>query len=265
MQEQKHIIASFDGLGIHGTYTPSKGNSFAQVLLVHGITSERDESGFYSRMAKAFSDSGIESFRFEYRSHGESTLLSEEMTLCGIVSDIKASFEFMKSKSQQEKLARFAVGTSFGGGLTAFWADNNKDAINGLFLCAPVIDYEDDIRRNTDNWRNQLLKGEQVLYAGAMTFGRGLMNEMPYINGKRALMHPVVPVHIFHGDKDNDVPLESSLAVEGNAGKVYVHKIAGVGHGFGAPGDDDFETEQTAANHDAIYASMIKIMKDIAA
>src|SRR5258705_8342965 len=109
--ERKIRFRSFDGTSLDGTYadTEKKGNDLA--ILVHGITSSRDEFGLFSGLAEHLSTVGVSSFRFDYRCHGKSDLPMESMTLSGIVNDIEAAAQCASSQAQPKRM--HAVGMSF--------------------------------------------------------------------------------------------------------------------------------------------------------
>ena len=179
-----------------------------------------------------------------------------QFSLSGIVNDIDAAFQHMNNLIGQE-IPKYVLATSFGGGLSAYWAARNSNSIKLLFLCCPVINYEDDLLRNIGPWKDALAKGDS-LYYGEIKIERPLINELPYINGIQTLSNPPFKVIIFHGDNDNDVPISSSEAFP----KCDLIVIKGAGHGFGVPGDDDLTSPRTKANHRFIYSKIKKAMED---
>ena len=80
-KESSQSFTSYDGLVLHGTLTMPESAPRSAALLVHGITSDRNELGFYERMSHVLAINGIASFRFEYRCHGENGLSMAQMSL----------------------------------------------------------------------------------------------------------------------------------------------------------------------------------------
>ena len=74
---------SFDGSSLEGTYTSGATGNNDIAILIHGITSSRDEFGLFSGLSVHLAEKGIPSFRFDYRCHGASKLPMETMTLAG--------------------------------------------------------------------------------------------------------------------------------------------------------------------------------------
>lgn len=268
MKTESVEFTSYDGMPLYGTLEKASNNERGAVLFVHGITSSRDELGFHSDYAKYLGEHGITSLRFDYRYHGinESTL--EQLSLCGIVNDIDAAFSALKKKTDDGVNAFFVVGTSFGGGLAAFWAERIAvGQIKKVILNAPVIDYEDDVLGRNHLLDNGILaskaasdlKNNGFIDSSDIHFGRGLINELKYVNGINAIRQLGKQVVIFHGRDDDDVPLASTMKYKVAATKVKI--IDGVGHGFGVEEDEDLNFPETKAIHRRIYEEALDIIE----
>src|SRR5436309_10099885 len=114
LPDQDTEFRSFDGLRLAGTLTfPSSASSSATVL-VHGGGVTRDEGGFFSRLAAGLRQAGIASLRFDLRGHGSSEGRQEDLTLAGIMNDIRAAVAHVRDLMGNGPVN--LVGTSFGGG-----------------------------------------------------------------------------------------------------------------------------------------------------
>jgi pimeloyl-ACP methyl ester carboxylesterase len=257
---------SYDGYSLEGTFLHAE-HEKAAVLFVHGITSSRDELGFHSDYAAFLAVNGISSFRFDLRYHGVNETLLTELTLSGIVNDIDAAFNSLKGQIGENTNAFFIIGTSFGGGLSAYWAEfNHKGSIKKVILNAPVLDYENDVLdRNglltggvlSPKAKQQLMK-KKFVDSSDIHFGRGLINELRYINGIRSVKHLGDKVVIFHGREDEDVPLAMSKKYKSKKNRLII--IDNVGHGFGVEDDEELDFPETKAIHGQIYATALKLM-----
>ena len=254
MSEKKINFQSYDGYGLEGTLIEAE-NEKAALLFVHGITSSRDEMGFHSDYAEYLGANGISSLRFDYRYHGVNETDLTKLSLCGILNDIEAAFNALKNSISPNTKSFFIVGTSFGGGLSAFWVDfYGKKEIKKLILNAPVINYEDDVLIRNGLLKKGLLSRKaqkQLIEKGYVNssdihFGRGLINELKYINGIKAVERLAGKVVIFHGDEDEDVPLDSSKKYKTKETALKI--INGVGHGFGIDIDEDLTHPDTKKN-----------------
>ena len=250
MEEKILRFKSYDGYELEGTFEKADKEK-AGLLFIHGITSSRDELGFHSDYAKYLCENGITTLRFDYRYHGVNEAKLENLSLCGILNDIDAAFTVLKNHVSDKTKSFFIVGTSFGGGLSAFWVDfNRKLEINKVILNAPVINYENDVLERNGLINNGLLsekaqkqlKNNGFVSSSDIHFGRGLINELKYINGINAIQNLGNKVVIFHGDEDEDVPISSTLKYKSSSTGLVI--IKGVGHGFGVEHDEDLNFSQ---------------------
>lgn len=267
MTEKKIKFQSYDGYKLEGTFVQAE-NAKGALLFVHGIMSSRDELGFHSDYAKFLGENGISSLRFDYRYHGIYETDLNDLTLYGIVNDIDAAFAALKNAVGTDVKSFFIVGTSFGGGLSTFWVDlNNINEIKKIILNAPVINYENDVLERNDLVKNGFLSEKaqkQLAKKGFVNssdihFGRGLINELRYVNGIQAVKKLGDKIVIFHGDDDEDVPLTSSQKYKSDKTELYI--IKGVGHGFGVEDDEDLDFPETKQIHKDIYRQALKIIE----
>lgn len=266
MREQIVNFRSYDGCNLEGTLVRAE-NESAALLFVHGITSSRDELGFHSDFAAFLGRSGVSSLRFDFRFHGKYESSLEDLTLCGIINDIDAAYEALCSHVIPATKRFFLVATSFGAGLSAYWASQaSVPQLKKIILNAPVIDYEDDVLRRNGLIDDGVLASKAVkkldqrgyVRSSDIRFGRALINELKYINGIAAIKQLKNRIEIFHGDQDEDVPISSSKKFKARETKLHV--IKGVGHGFGVEGDEDLDYPETKQIHKTIYKKSLRII-----
>jgi uncharacterized protein len=257
--ESKHRFISYDGTELEGTLMSSQSTRDTLVLMVHGITSSRDEFGLFSGLASKLAQESVPSFRFDYRCHGISTIPMEQMTLAGVVSDIEAAANC--SMGLTNKRSVFVVGMSFGGGLSAFWAAGTSRPVRGIVMFAPVIDYEEDILGKDavadgviakQPYRDEL-EDKGFVEVEGVRYGRALLNEMPYINGIEGIKRANCDLLIMHGDSDSVVPYDSSERFAKLNSRCQLVNIAGTDHGFGVDGDEDLTWPETKAKHHEVF------------
>lgn len=270
MKETSIKFKSYDGYELNGTLIKAEKEK-AALIFVHGITSSRDELGFHSDYAQFLSENGITTMRFDYRYHGgknDGNTKLENLSLCGIVNDIDAAFTALKNNVSNKTKTFFIVGTSFGGGLSAFWADtNNKTEIKKIILNAPVLNYENDVLERNGLVENgslsekaqKHLKKKGFVNSSDIHFGRGLINELKYVNGINALQNLGGKVVIFHGNDDEDVPLTSSKKYKSKETQLEI--VPKVGHGFGVEDDEDLDFPETKEIHRGIYKKALAIIE----
>lgn len=257
--ESKHQFFSYDDTELEGTLTPCQSTHDTLVLMVHGITSSRDEFGLFSGLAAKLAQEGFPSFRFDYRCHGISSTPMEQMTLAGIVNDIEAAANC--SMNITKKTNVLVVGMSFGGGLSAYWAVCTSRSVHGIVMFAPVIDYEEDILGKdtvadgviTKQPYKDELEAKGFVEVEGFHYGRALLNEIPYINGIEGIKRASCDLLIVHGDADSVVPYDSSERFAKLNNRCQLVNIAGTDHGFGVAGDEDLTWPETKAKHNEVF------------
>lgn len=258
--ERNLEFSSYDGTSLEGTYASGDPDCKAVAVMVHGITSSRDEFGLFSGLASYLSKQGIPSFRFDYRCHGKSKRPIEELTLAGIVHDIEAAAAI--ALAQASATALHIVGMSFGGGLCAFWAGTTQTRVLSATLLAPVIDYEEDVLgqhgalvdgRLIEKAASSLRRKGHLKMDG-VRYGSALVNELRFISGIEGLRRLECPAVIIHGDADSVVPYSSSERAAREHERCELVNIPGTDHGFGVPDDEDLSSPETKAKHQEVFA-----------
>jgi pimeloyl-ACP methyl ester carboxylesterase len=257
--EKRHRFRSYDGTTLEGTLAVRTGARDSVALLVHGITSSRDEFGLFSGFAEHLLGDGIPSFRFDYRCHGVNKQPLHSLTLSGIVNDIEAAAVCALAQTRASRI--HIIGMSFGGGLSAFWAATTNNNVSCVVMLAPVIDYEEDILGQHGLLSNgklkegpqRRLKKKGFLETDGIRYGPALLNELRYISGIEGIQRLKCKSLIVHGDADSVVPYESSVRFSKlNPGCKLVN-IPGTDHGFGVGDDEDLSSPETKAKHQEVF------------
>jgi uncharacterized protein len=238
--QKKIKFASRDGLALKGTLAIPTGDIVGIMLMVHGITSDRSEWGIFDLVAQEVAKEGIASLRFDYRGHGSSSLDSNMISLSGILSDTIAAWEELESsvESSGDRLKRFTLGSSYGGGLS-YAAASRIGCIDHAFLMAPVFDYLTDLENCAPNWLSELKRKDHLRY-NDLKLGRPLANEAMYFD---PLAGPAVPATIFHGTLDADVLIDLSRDVVATHKHLKLMPFEGAGHVLNVPDDYDLEDD----------------------
>jgi acyl carrier protein len=246
-------FTSFDGLPLAGTLEAPGNAVRGRALLIHGMTANREEWGFFTQLGRRFGEIGVASLRIDYRCHGEAAALpTTDLSLAGIANDVDAAYAALLGAVPGERLPTFFVATSFGGGVAAFWAKRRPGKVRVLFLCYPVLDYLADFDKTCGNWRDELRQTGVFTYV-SRKLSRAIANEAPYFDGLDTLAEP--PMH--HGDSDNDVPVQKSRHYAGLSKKVTLVEVPGADHGFVVPGDMDVKDARSQQNFEFVYARLL--------
>jgi pimeloyl-ACP methyl ester carboxylesterase len=250
---------SYDGTYLDGTFMDGAADAEALVLMVHGITSNRDEFGLFGGLAELLASHGIPSLRFDYRCHGAAMRPMESMTLAGVLNDIEAAAAAGLARSGRRRV--HVVGMSFGGGLSALWASRTRQDVASVVMFAPVIDYEEDILGQHGGLSGQTvsddvataLREDGYVEMDGVRYGAALINELPHLSAAAGLRLLKCDSLILHGDADSVVPFESSARFAKTNDRCRLITIEGTDHGFGEPDDEDLSTAKTKAHHRRVF------------
>ena len=244
---------SLDGIRLRGTLVIPSEKSANATVLVHGGGVTRDEGGFYTRLAAGLAEAGISSLRFDIRGHGESEGRQEDLTISGILNDIRSAIETIGSEAGSRRAN--LIGASFGGGISAYYAARYPEQINRLVLINPLLNYKKRFVDEKPYWHNEHIgheAGEELSAQGfiphspTLKLGRPLLNEVFYIQPHLALGQIKAPVLVVHGTADTFVPIESSRnAINTFAGEARLVEIEGAQHGIAVDEDPQYQNPQT--------------------
>jgi pimeloyl-ACP methyl ester carboxylesterase len=254
---------SLDGLTLRGTFTESE-RAAGVAVLVHGGGVTRDEGGFFTRLADGLATVGISSLRFDLRGHGESDGRQEDLTLSGITNDIRAAVG--QVSSEDDGAPANLLGTSFGGGITAFFAACYPQRVRRLVLLNPLLNYKKRLVEDKPYWYDDFIDeqagqelAQQGFIAHSPTFklGRPLLNEVFYVQPHRALGDVVAPTLFVHGTGDTFIPVESSREYMRHVkGGAQLIEVSGAQHGFAVHDDPEYRDPQTQQWQAAVIRSV---------
>lgn len=247
---------SLDGLELSGAFTALRDMTASRVVvLVHGGGVTREEGGFFTRMAEGLARAGTATLRFDLRGHGASQGHQRDLTLSGVVNDIRAAVDHAKELAALSDEGVALLGASFSGGLCAFYAAHHPETVHSLTLLNPLVDYKKRFIDDKPYWEGDRIapeEGEALLRDGFLThsptfkLGRALLNEVHYLRPDRMLGHVRCPTLIVHGTADTFIPVESSRrAVEQIAGPARLWQIDGAQHGIAVHEDPTYADPQT--------------------
>ncbi|GAA4775787.1 alpha/beta fold hydrolase [Streptomyces sanyensis] len=222
-------------------------------MLVHGGGVTREEGGFFTRLAAGLAETGVASLRFDLRGHGQSEGRQEDLTLSAILNDIRVVLAYLQEATGARELS--LLGTSFTGGVCAYYAAKQPQEIARLVLFNPQLNYKrrtidrrpfwvDD--RLTDEAAAQLTAQGYLLHSPTLRHGRAIYNEVFWLRPHEALGEVQAPTLIAHGTKDTFVPVEGSrAAVPLFQAPCRLVEIEGAQHGFAVHEDPQYLNPQS--------------------
>lgn len=253
--ESRVEFRSLDGLRLVGDVVVPDAAPGVGALLVHGRGVTRHESGFFDRIAEGLAAAGIASFRFDLRGHGESEGTQEDVTLAGLLNDVRAGFEVLRAETGV--VTTSLVGQSFSGGICAYYAAKRPAEVDRLVMLCPRIDYKARTIDGRPYWVDDHLDDEHadlltrdgfLQYSTSFRHGRAFLNEVFWLQPHTALGEVVAPTLLVHGDADTQVPIGPSYdAVKELNEQSRLMVVEGAGHGFNVAGDKAYQQPQTLA------------------
>lgn len=245
-------LTSLDGLRLQGTLCLPPQLTAAAVL-VHGGGVNREEGGFYTRLAAGLADAGVASLRFDFRGHGASEGRQEDLTLTGVVNDIRSAVVHLGDAVPGKVVA--LIGASFGGGISAYYASQFPQTLSSLVLLNPLLSYKKRLIDDKAYWRDdridpdhgaQLTRDGFLPHSPTFKLGRPLLNELFYLRPDTVLHLIQSPTLFVHGTKDTFIPVDSSrAAVAHMCVEAQLEEIDGSQHGFAVHDDPQYAQSQT--------------------
>ena len=244
---------TLDGLRLAGTVVEPVSASDRAVVMVHGGGVNREEGGFFTRLASGLGDAGVASLRFDLRGHGESEGRQEDLTLCAILNDIRVALAHVKEATGAARIS--LLGASFGGGICGYYAAKRPDDVNRLVLLNPQLDYKKRTIDSRSYWSDDYISDEAarelttqgfIQFTPSLRHGRAIFNEVFWLQPHTVLGEITMPTLIVHGTKDTFVPIESSRkALPQFKAECELVEIDGAQHGFAVHDDPQYLNPQS--------------------
>lgn len=245
-------IRTADGLRLVAALVVPDGAGQVAVL-VHGGGVTREEGGFFARLAAGLAAVGVASLRFDVRGHGDSEGRQEDLTIAGILADIRAATGLARSQVDVDRVA--LLGTSFSGGICGYYATQHPAELASLVMLNPLLDYRKRLIDDKPYWHNgriseeagrELLNHGYLAHSPTFKLGRSLLNEVFYLQPHTVLGDIQAPTLIVHGTKDTFIPVESSRwAVQRLTAERRIMEIEGAQHGFAVHDDPSYDNPQS--------------------
>lgn len=246
---------TFDGLELVGDLVVPDRKPQIGVVQIHGGGVTRHEAGFFDRMAAGLASAGVAAMRFDLRGHGESEGRQEDLTISGVLNDIRSSLGYLRKAADVERTA--LVGQSFGGGICAYYAAKRPEDVERLVMLCPRIDYKKRTIDDRPYWNDDHLQADKaaelneqgfIQYSPTFRHGRAFLNEVFWLQPHLVLSEIKAPTLVVHGTADTLVPIGTTLAAmpQLNARSKLI-KIEGAQHGFAVDADPTYQNPQSQA------------------
>jgi dienelactone hydrolase len=217
------------GRKIYGvSYMPKNKEKCPVVIFSHGFNGSNNDFKMNSEYLAA---KGVGAYCFDFCGgsvNSKSELRTSEMSIFTEKEDLCAVIDTIKGWDNVDIDNIYLFGASQGGLVTALTADDYEEKINGVLLLFPALCI-------ADNWNEKFPTLESIpdiQEFWGTTLGRVFFESIHGYNIFEHIGRFHKDVLIFHGDKDEIVPIEYG----NKASKLYPHAnievFLGEGHGF---------------------------------
>ncbi|MGZ3146616.1 alpha/beta hydrolase [Lentzea chajnantorensis] len=222
LDQRTTTVRGHDGLRLAATTVLPAGELRCTALLLHGEGSDRDQGGFYLRLATELAQLGVATLRVDLPGHGASEGTQQELSLSGLLNVISAALAHLRDHVGAGPAALVATGLT--GGVAAGYAARRGDEVAKVVLYNPLIDYQEHFADAHPAWSRGFL-GEEAARAlladghlrvsDTFVVGRAMLNEVFWLQPRGVLPVVTAPTLVVHGTGPTAVPVSSSrTAVE---------------------------------------------------
>lgn len=211
------------------------------LILAHGITTNKDEDGIYTRFARRMLAASFDSIRFDFRGHGDSAWKPIDVTACGEILDFMTVYDWAARQGYE---GIHLLATSFGASIALLAVQTfDLSAVRSLVMWNPVINYRNTFIEATVEWGKEFFNQKAInelvhrpytiIPETGFRFGPRMTVELLLLHPEEATKKLRVPFLIVHGGEDTMVPASDArrfwLAAKRRG--QYV-EVPGVDHGF---------------------------------
>lgn len=232
--QETHRIPHHGRVAEGTLFRPDTDKKVPLVLFCHGYNGRRDS---FFPAASFLAESGIACFCLDFcggAAVDKSGFPTEQMTLLTEKEDLGAAFSYCAQLPYADIDNLFLFGESQGGLVSALFAEEHAQELNGLILLFPALCIPDD-------WRKKFPQGaplpESMDFWG-MKLGKRFFETACAMQVFENIGQFDKPVLLLHGDADCVVPLSYSRRAEKAYKNAKLVVFDGEGHGFSEQGNE---------------------------
>lgn len=182
-------------------------------VLCHGLMGDKNDSDHFQDLSSALNQSNINTFRFDFRAHGESEGNDFEMTPSKELMDLEASLDMLLERGFKPT---YLLGASFGGVTVSSLNYNYYDSIEKIILWYGLLDFsrvstffftkESEKEANRDGFKLIQSNRSGITFKLGKNLYQEIKNRKPY----ETLLELDIPILFVHGTLDSVIPYQSS-------------------------------------------------------
>ncbi len=207
------------------------------VILCHGLKADKTERNSFSKLVEMLQHNNINSFRFDFRGHGESSGNDYEMTPLKEVEDLESTIKMLESKNYNNIII---LGASFGASIISLLDINKYKGIKGLISWYGCLDYfatiEEDHFFSDEHMQTAKEEGYYEIISKrtgkSFKLGINLYEEIHKLVPYEHLIDKDIPILFVHGTKDRMIPYSLSEKVNALCKNSHLELIENGDHTF---------------------------------
>lgn len=183
------------------------------VVLCHGYLGNKNETGLFDMLTTQLQNNNLNSFRFDFRSHGESSGKDIDINITDEIKDLENTLDMLKNNGFNKFIL---IGSSFGGCIVSL-INHKKYNILNMIIWHGAIDFDKIKKADFTEENMQVAKrdGYYIKYSKHNNNNRRISYKLfedftkykPYLK----LMKLDLPILFIHGTKDSLVNVDSSI------------------------------------------------------
>ncbi len=204
-------------------------------VLCHGIMGDKNDSDHFKDLSATLHKNNINTFRFDFRAHGESEGNDHEMTPSKELIDLETTIDLLLEKGF---VSIYLLGASFGGSVVSSIDFKKYSCIKKLILWYGLLDFSgtltdfftEESEREANKMGFKVIKSSRpgITFKLGKTLYQDIKNRKPYEN----LLGLDIPILFVHGTVDSVIPYQSSKVFCEKCKNATIRLIENESHAF---------------------------------
>lgn len=233
--EEIIVVKNKNGKQLVGVlHLPKKGDKFPLVIICHGYNGTKTQKKF-TKLARNLVKEKIACFRFDFEGCGDSEGDFRKATIKNEVLDLKVVFDEVNKRKDIDVNNVSFVGHSLGALICSlFVIQNNYIQPKTIVMWSPAFNQKELLKIWNTPEKLKEWEEQGFLY----TEGKEILQGIDYLQENKekdysSLLSKISsPILIFHGQKDEAVPINFSKELEKNNKKIKLITIPKADHKF---------------------------------
>lgn len=210
------------------------------VLLCHGITSEKTERGFYTKLSERLATYNFSAMSFDFRGHGDSAVAFEDITISDMVEDLIQTYLYARQTGYKVSFVCVSFGASI---FLLAQSKFNFQPARVVFL-NPVTDYLSNFVMADTEWGRQFspqlqspdfwLLANHKIPDNTLLLSRQFISQLALLEPQATRLSPAHRALVLHGDADTVISQASAkrFVEKHDVNAVSFVSIPGAEHSF---------------------------------